>query len=58
MTGSPNAFGYAGLGTIGFADPARRFAFAFLKNRLDWSTREMDAATLVARTVQESLGIG
>jgi CubicO group peptidase (beta-lactamase class C family) len=58
MASSPNAFGYAGLGTIGFADPPRRFAFAFLKNRLDWSAREMDAATWVARAVEESLSIG
>ena len=58
MAGSPKAFGYAGLGTIGFADPTRRFAFAFLKNRLDWSAREMNAATLVARAVEEHLDIG
>jgi CubicO group peptidase (beta-lactamase class C family) len=53
----PTAFGYAGLGTVGFADPSRRFAFAFLKNLLNWSASEMDAARLVARTVERALGI-
>jgi len=57
MAGSPKAFGYAGLGTIGFADPSRRFAFAFLKNRLDWSAREMDSATMVVRAVEQNLNL-
>ncbi len=55
--GHPQAFGYEGVGTIGFADPGRNYAFAFLKNRLDLSETEMDSATLVARTVEQALGI-
>jgi len=35
--GMPHSFGYEGVGTIGFADPDRRFAFAILKNLLDIS---------------------
>jgi hypothetical protein len=57
MAGRTDAFGYEGLGTIGFADPSQGFAFAFLKNLLDWSPSEMDSATLVARTVQQALRI-
>jgi CubicO group peptidase (beta-lactamase class C family) len=53
----PQAFGYEGIGTIGFADPGRKFAFAFLKNLLDLSEDEMNTATLVARAVEEVLGI-
>jgi CubicO group peptidase (beta-lactamase class C family) len=53
----PRAFGYEGIGTIGFADPERRFAFAFLKNRLDLSSREMNAAVVVTQAVEEALGI-
>ena len=55
--GRPHAFGYEGVGTVGFADPSRRFAFAFLKNLLDLSAHEMDSATLVVRMVEEALGI-
>jgi CubicO group peptidase (beta-lactamase class C family) len=58
MAGRPLAFGYEGLGTIGFADPARNFAFAFLKNRLDWSADEMNSVTEVAHAVEQALGIG
>jgi len=29
--GMPHSFGYEGIGTIGFADPDRRFAFVSLK---------------------------
>jgi CubicO group peptidase (beta-lactamase class C family) len=57
MVGRPDAFGYEGVGTVGFADPSRRFAFAFLKNLLDLSEHEMDSATLVVRVVEEVLGI-
>jgi CubicO group peptidase (beta-lactamase class C family) len=53
----PKAFGYDGVGTIGFADPERRYSFAFLKNLLDLSPRMMESATLVARAVEEALGI-
>jgi CubicO group peptidase (beta-lactamase class C family) len=58
MAGRPNAFGYDGPGTIGFADPERRFAFAFLKNLVDLSPRMHDSSTLVARAVERLLGIG
>lgn len=57
MQGRPQAFGYEGIGTVGFADPSRGFAFAFLKNQLDWSPSEMNSATLVAHAVEEALGI-
>ncbi len=57
MAGRPNAFGYPGIGTIGFADPSRRFAFAFLKNLIDWSPRMNESATLITRTVEQALGI-
>jgi len=56
--GMPHSFGYEGIGTIGFADPNRRFAFAIIKNLLDISTqKEMIAATRVLRTVEKALGI-
>ncbi len=57
MAGRPNAFGYMGIGTIGFADPSRHFAFAFLKNLIDWSPRMNESATLITKTVEQSLGI-
>jgi hypothetical protein len=57
MGGRPRAFGYEGLGTIGFADPSGRFAFAFLKNLLDWSANEMSSAIKVTRAVEAALGI-
>lgn len=57
MAGRPDAFGYDGTGTIGFADPSRRFAFAFLKNLVELSPRMFDSATLVAGSVEQSLGI-
>jgi len=57
MAGRPDAFGYEGVGTVGFADPSRRFACAFLKNVLDLSAHEMDSATLVVRAVEEALEI-
>ncbi len=56
-TRRPAAFGYEGVGTLGYADPSRRFAFAFLKNLLDLSPDEMNSVTVVARTVEEALGI-
>lgn len=55
--GLPHALGYEGVGTIGFADPSSGFAFAFLKNLLDMSSREMDSATLVTEVTMEALGI-
>ncbi len=57
MAGRAHAFGYAGVGTIGFADPSRRFAFAFLKNLIDWSPRMNESVTLITRTVEQALGI-
>lgn len=55
--GLPHAFGYEGVGTIGFADPSSGFAFAFLKNLLDMSSSEMDSATLVTEVTMDALGI-
>jgi len=57
MAKHPNAIGYAGIGTIGFADPSREFAFAILKNLLDVSPSEMDSATSIVREVEDALGI-
>jgi len=54
----PHSFGYEGIGTIGFSDSDRRFAFAILKNLLDISPQtEIISSTLVLRTVEEALGI-
>ena len=55
--GLPHSLGYEGIGTIGFADTSRGFAFAFLKNLLDMSSTEMDSATLVTEVTMEALGI-
>jgi CubicO group peptidase (beta-lactamase class C family) len=56
--GRSAAFGYEGIGTIGFADPTRRFSFAFLKNRLDLSSDgEMRSVTRIARVVEQALGV-
>ncbi len=54
----PHSIGYEGIGTIGFADLDRGFAFAFLKNLLDMSPeKEMLSVTYVLRTVEEALGM-
>jgi hypothetical protein len=56
MSGRPRSFGCQGMGTLGFADPDQRFAFALLKNRLDWSEQEMHSLNLVARAAEDALG--
>jgi hypothetical protein len=54
----PHSFGYEGIGTIGFADPDRRFAFAILKNLLDINSQtEMVSTARILRTVEAVLGI-
>ncbi len=54
----PHSFGYEGVGTIGFADPDRMFAFAMLKNLLDLSSpNEMLSVTRVLQTIVEVLKI-
>lgn len=51
-------FGHPGAGgAIGFADPAHRFAFALLKNRMTTRPTSEDIAYLVALAVREALGI-
>jgi CubicO group peptidase (beta-lactamase class C family) len=56
--GIPFSFGYEGIGTVGFADPDRKFAFAILKNLLDISPKkEMITATRILRTVEKALRI-
>jgi CubicO group peptidase (beta-lactamase class C family) len=56
--GMPHSFGYEGIGTIGFADPDRGFAFAILKNLLDISPQnEMNSTNHVLKTIEEALGI-
>jgi CubicO group peptidase (beta-lactamase class C family) len=53
-----SAFGHAGAGgTVGFADPAYRFAFALTKNRMVNAPPGEDAAAIVAREVRACLGI-
>ena len=54
----PYSFGYEGPGIIAFADPKMNFSFAFLKNYIDLSAREMDAATAVLDSVVKTLYIG
>jgi hypothetical protein len=54
----PHSFGYEGIGTIGFADPDRRFAFAILKNLLDINPqKEMASFARILQTVEEALRI-
>jgi len=56
--GIPNSFGYEGIGTVGFADPDRRFAFAILKNLLNINPQnEMITVTRVLSVVEKALGI-
>ena len=52
------AFGHPGAGgSIGFADPAYRFAFGLTKNRMTARAATEDTAYLVAREVRRALGI-
>jgi CubicO group peptidase (beta-lactamase class C family) len=58
MSKRSSAFGHAGAGgTIGFADPTYRFAFALTKNRMVNAPPGEDAAYLVAREVRGALHI-
>jgi len=58
MSERATVFGHGGAGgTIGFADPAYRFAFALTKNRMRNAAPGEEAAFLVAREVREVLGI-
>ncbi len=58
MSERVTVFGHGGAGgTIGFADPAYRFAFALTKNRMLRAPPGEDAAFLVAREVRKTLGI-
>jgi CubicO group peptidase (beta-lactamase class C family) len=51
-------FGHAGSGgSIGFADPRHRFAFALTKTRLVTSAPGEDAASRVASAVRSAVGI-
>jgi CubicO group peptidase (beta-lactamase class C family) len=54
----PNAFGFQGFGgSVGFADPDRRFAFALTRNYLGRPATEEPIAAFVERAVEEALGI-
>lgn len=56
--GEPHVFGHDGMGgSVGFADPRNRFAFALAKTRLteDWSPNS--TANQVAREVRAALGL-
>jgi CubicO group peptidase (beta-lactamase class C family) len=56
--GMSHSFGYEGVGTMSFADPDQKFAFAILKNLLDISpSMEMVSATRILQRVKEVLGI-
>jgi CubicO group peptidase (beta-lactamase class C family) len=58
MSERVSAFGHRGFGgSIGFADPEYRFAFALLKNRLAFSVPAESTAAQVARTMRSALGI-
>jgi CubicO group peptidase (beta-lactamase class C family) len=55
----PSVFGHTGAGgTIGFADPERRFAFALTKNLLHPATPGQTSTTVtIVRTVRDALGV-
>lgn len=59
MGDRPSAFGHAGYGgSIGFADPAYRFAFGLAKTTMvETPPPSGETATRVARAVREALGI-
>jgi CubicO group peptidase (beta-lactamase class C family) len=57
MEGRPDALGYDGPGTIGFAHARSGLAFAFLKNLIDLSPRMHETSTLVVGAVERALGI-
>jgi CubicO group peptidase (beta-lactamase class C family) len=58
MGPSPAAFGHPGSGgSIGFADPRHRFAFALTKTRLVTAMPGQDAAYLVAEATRVALGL-
>jgi CubicO group peptidase (beta-lactamase class C family) len=59
MGPSLKVFGHPGSGgSIGFADPTQRFAFALLKTRLVAATPEEYAASRVAIATRSALGLG
>lgn len=54
----PTAFGHGGSGgSVGFADPEHRFAFALTKTRMVTSAPGEDAAYRIARAARAALGI-
>ncbi|MDI7275551.1 MAG: serine hydrolase domain-containing protein [Anaerolineae bacterium] len=54
----PRAFGAGGAGgSLGFADPACRFAFALTKTRMTYNPPEQESAYLVTREVRLALGL-
>ena len=56
--GPAAAFGHPGSGgSIGFADPRHRFAFALTKTRLVSAMPGQDAAYLVAEATRSALGL-
>jgi CubicO group peptidase (beta-lactamase class C family) len=58
MSARIKAFGHAGYGgSIGFADPEYRFAFALTKNRLAFTPPEQSAMNRVASAMRAGLGI-
>ncbi|MHB1132334.1 MAG: serine hydrolase domain-containing protein [Chloroflexota bacterium] len=57
MAGRPQAFGYSGVGTIGFGDASQGFAFAFLKNLINLSPQTDDTAIIVTKAVEQALGL-
>jgi CubicO group peptidase (beta-lactamase class C family) len=58
MSERTSAFGHPAFGgSIGFADPDYKFAFALLKNRLDFRDPAESTNILIARTVRSALGI-
>ncbi len=59
MGSQPGVFGHPGSGgSIGFADPRQRFAFALMKTRLvSLPEPGVDAATLIAEATRAALGL-
>jgi len=58
MGTSPSEFGHPGSGgSIGFADPRHRFAFALTKTRLVTAMPGQDAAYLVAEATRTAVGL-
>jgi CubicO group peptidase (beta-lactamase class C family) len=58
MGAGPAAFGHTGIGgTVGFADPEHRLAFALTKNKMETSMGRRSTGAQVYKVLAEALGI-